>query len=238
MNPQEAAFIADIREHPDDDMPRLIFSDWLQENGQEKRAAFIRIQCELARLPPVSARSPGIGHLEKLSRFEKLSLVSREFIIKYGIDLLAGFEVPGAMLYAPPLFRRGFVEVLMGPAEVWIATGDTICAATPLREVQLTTMLDIVPVNGRNPEGKRVASWPGYDGNENWVELDPEKHYAKDEVVDWLLKRRWPGVKFKLPMQRTYQIPDNDIERVTGEPDNRPEQTESVSTIYWPTFFF
>ena len=38
--------------HPEDDAPRLAYADWLDESGGEpERAALIRVQCELARLP-------------------------------------------------------------------------------------------------------------------------------------------------------------------------------------------
>jgi uncharacterized protein (TIGR02996 family) len=46
------ALLAAIREQPDEDTPRLVFADYLQENGDEHRAAFIRAQVELARTPP------------------------------------------------------------------------------------------------------------------------------------------------------------------------------------------
>ena len=39
-----------IRAHPDDDTPRLVYADWLQERGEEERAEFIRVQIELERL--------------------------------------------------------------------------------------------------------------------------------------------------------------------------------------------
>jgi uncharacterized protein (TIGR02996 family) len=42
----EAALLAAILAHPDEDTPRLIFADWLEENGQPERAEFIRIQCD------------------------------------------------------------------------------------------------------------------------------------------------------------------------------------------------
>lgn len=45
------AFLQDILAHPDDDAPRLIFADWLEEQGHANstaRAEFIRIQCALA----------------------------------------------------------------------------------------------------------------------------------------------------------------------------------------------
>ena len=32
---------------PDDDLPRLVYADWCDENGQGDRAEFIRTQVEL-----------------------------------------------------------------------------------------------------------------------------------------------------------------------------------------------
>src|SRR5262249_2658905 len=52
----EEAFLEAIREQPDDDTPRLIYADWLEEHGQPERAEFIRVQCEKARLPEGSPR--------------------------------------------------------------------------------------------------------------------------------------------------------------------------------------
>ncbi len=45
----EAGFRSAIADAPDDDTPRLIYADWLEENGQAERAEFIRVQIELAR---------------------------------------------------------------------------------------------------------------------------------------------------------------------------------------------
>src|SRR5262245_61268584 len=42
-------FLRAIAESPDDDSLRLIFADWLEENGDAAFARFIRVQCELAR---------------------------------------------------------------------------------------------------------------------------------------------------------------------------------------------
>jgi uncharacterized protein (TIGR02996 family) len=44
------AFLSDICEHPDDDTPRLVYADWLDDNGDSDRAEFIRGQIELLRL--------------------------------------------------------------------------------------------------------------------------------------------------------------------------------------------
>ena len=50
MNERDA-LMRTICENPDDDTPRLVFADWLQENGDEERAEFIRVQIELCGLP-------------------------------------------------------------------------------------------------------------------------------------------------------------------------------------------
>jgi uncharacterized protein (TIGR02996 family) len=60
----EKALLAAIREHPHEDTPRLVYADWLQENGQPERGEFIRVQCELARLEPDDPRSEALTHRE------------------------------------------------------------------------------------------------------------------------------------------------------------------------------
>src|SRR5690242_17712150 len=45
-----AALLAAICANPDEDTPRLVYADWLEENGQAKRAAVIRKQIEYHRL--------------------------------------------------------------------------------------------------------------------------------------------------------------------------------------------
>ncbi len=53
MDERRALMVAMIA-NPDDDTPRLVFADWLQEHGDEHdraRAEFIRLQVEAARLP-------------------------------------------------------------------------------------------------------------------------------------------------------------------------------------------
>jgi uncharacterized protein (TIGR02996 family) len=53
------AFLADIRAAPDDDFPRMIYADWLEDNGGDEaeraRGRFIRLQCQAEKLPENSA---------------------------------------------------------------------------------------------------------------------------------------------------------------------------------------
>jgi uncharacterized protein (TIGR02996 family) len=46
---QEEGLIRAIQEKPEDDSIRLVYADWLEENGDPARAELIRVQCELAR---------------------------------------------------------------------------------------------------------------------------------------------------------------------------------------------
>ena len=49
MNDRDALLHA-IGEHPEEDTPRLMYADWLEENGDPDRADFVRNQVELARV--------------------------------------------------------------------------------------------------------------------------------------------------------------------------------------------
>jgi uncharacterized protein (TIGR02996 family) len=46
----EEAFLAAIKDEPDEDAHRLVFADWLDEYGQPERAEFLRLQVEQARI--------------------------------------------------------------------------------------------------------------------------------------------------------------------------------------------
>jgi uncharacterized protein (TIGR02996 family) len=46
MPPGHQQFLAAITAYPEDDLPRLVFADWLDENGDSDRAEFIRLHCE------------------------------------------------------------------------------------------------------------------------------------------------------------------------------------------------
>lgn len=51
MPPQGSEpFLSAICTDPEDDTTRLVYADWLEENGEPERAEFIRVQIERARL--------------------------------------------------------------------------------------------------------------------------------------------------------------------------------------------
>jgi uncharacterized protein (TIGR02996 family) len=45
------SFLRAICASPDDDLLRLVYAGWLEENGDLDRAAFIRARCAMARVP-------------------------------------------------------------------------------------------------------------------------------------------------------------------------------------------
>ncbi len=122
---EREALLRAVCENPDDDTPRLVFADWLQENGEEERAEFIRFQIELRR-PPQDERE-------------------REALISRGAELFAANEAAWrAELPAEPgwewgMFNRGFVEELTLWSEATPVSDPALAFATaPL--VHLTFM--------------------------------------------------------------------------------------------------
>ncbi len=64
----EQALLAAIRAHPLDDAPRLVYADWLDEQGEESNAAraeFIRLQCEMELLLADDPRYLALEQREK-----------------------------------------------------------------------------------------------------------------------------------------------------------------------------
>ena len=47
-NPQVLALLQEAKENPEEDGPRLVLADFLEDHGDPDRAEFIRLQCRLA----------------------------------------------------------------------------------------------------------------------------------------------------------------------------------------------
>jgi uncharacterized protein (TIGR02996 family) len=52
----EEALLRAVWDAPNDDAPRLVYADWLDEHGNADRAEFIRVQCERTGADPTDAR--------------------------------------------------------------------------------------------------------------------------------------------------------------------------------------
>ncbi len=58
------AFLHAIHDTPADDLPRLVYADWLEENGDPTRAEFIRVQCELATIDAIDPQRAALEDRE------------------------------------------------------------------------------------------------------------------------------------------------------------------------------
>lgn len=119
-------FLQTIVENPLDDAPRLIYADWLDDQGDYERAEFIRVQIELASTPewiPATPAEVGLGpdevhgELRKANRrygslkLRELELLKRNSV--FGTGGLMWLDVarwPIIHWDGNWEFRRGFVE--------------------------------------------------------------------------------------------------------------------------------
>jgi uncharacterized protein (TIGR02996 family) len=127
MSTAEQGFLSEIRANPDDDGVRLIYADWLEENGQSQRAEFIRVQIELARLADDDHRR------------EALADQQDALLASHGAEW--GSVREGGALRAT--FHRGLAE------EAFVNTADeceAIFRAAPIRRLRL-----------RNADGNDLA---------------------------------------------------------------------------------
>lgn len=158
----ERAFLQAIREQPDDDAHRLIYADWLEEQGgaeRTARAAFIRAQCRLAAL---SDDDPLRDKLEDEAA-----------------DLLAEHERE----WAEPLhgiaedwhFSRGFLERITIRGEEFLTHAERLFESAPFRRIHLLIHARDIP---------RLAACPALQ----WVEtLDFRRCHLNDRALQQLL---------------------------------------------------
>jgi uncharacterized protein (TIGR02996 family) len=118
-------FLAAINAHLDADVPRLMFADWLQENGDEARAEFIRLQIRLHNEQPSDA-----NRAERIRELE-LQHAHRE-------RWQAGF--PDWCQRGS--YRRGFRFHVSATARQWIKDGAEVRRLTPLAHLTLSRTVD------------------------------------------------------------------------------------------------
>src|ERR1700735_2152995 len=94
------ALLAEILATPDDDAPRLVFADWLEEHGDIDRATFIRLQIRQAPLDGSWQLVPVYAERNELERQVK------ELLSRHEEEWLA--SVPRSLRKGKAVFHRGF----------------------------------------------------------------------------------------------------------------------------------
>jgi uncharacterized protein (TIGR02996 family) len=92
------ALLSAITANPDEDTPRLVYADWLDEHGEAERAEFIRVQCKLEHLPRTSDEGKLLAEREK-----HLQAKLFRHLVKLGNRTLK--------------YRRGFVDTIRSRLE-------------------------------------------------------------------------------------------------------------------------
>jgi uncharacterized protein (TIGR02996 family) len=121
----DRAFLDAVLANPDDDTPRLVYADWLEENGDGPRAEFIRLQCQ-------AAKRSGWGPSRRQS-----AATDREAIIEVVHGDQWQPEVPASVRRRHGTFRRGFAALLRRDAEDWLTAPALYDPVTPVEGVDL-----------------------------------------------------------------------------------------------------
>jgi uncharacterized protein (TIGR02996 family) len=153
-------FLQDIIAHPEDDAPRLVYADWLEEHGDGARAEFIRVQCELAKKDRVADQLKVPVPLRSAPRYDALRRRERGLLEAHRrawTALVPGVTIDAWSLDEPTLpytygvralFRRGFV------AEVTLALAD-FCGG-PCGRCGGVGAIDHDPIGGPDPDDGRL----------------------------------------------------------------------------------
>lgn len=118
-----AALLAAILAAPDDDAPRLVYADWLEEHGEETRAEFIRMQINMARCR-MCHRKDGTERRDSYAAHCGRCVPGRRRVE----DLLEA-HADSWLRTADTIRRewhRGFVESVTCAAADWMAHGDSL----------------------------------------------------------------------------------------------------------------
>lgn len=154
-------FLEDIIKNPDDDVPRIIYADWLEEQGSPSsvaRAQFIRVQIRIVRDYPNGMRCQRNGapvdlyaSFKPRCRCQPCRLNRREYhVSRQYIRSLWEWNLCPRVSFTCT-WRRGFPERICLPLNTWRNQATTLLQAMPLRFVTLSD---------RQPFGRE--EWPGH----------------------------------------------------------------------------
>jgi uncharacterized protein (TIGR02996 family) len=176
---REEAFLRAVVLDPGDDAPRLVYADWLEEQGRYERAELIRVQCELAR-PGGACPVCDERGWQKCNAFtpqcRRKALRRREEELVYppnGTLWAKGLRVTGWGV----TYRRGFVEEVRCTTADWLEHGTGVVLAQPVTRVRLTDRDPRWGTRGRWLMG-RLDCWRTNDH----VRCMPEQWWPKKGV--------------------------------------------------------
>lgn len=162
----EDALLAAIAAHPEEDTPRLVYADWLDEHGQPIRAEFIRVQIAIAQKE----------HLPRaiLNRYVDLFKRNQELLDNHCHELLGPLTALPANTEIE--FRRGFPSTVELSVEDFLKHSLLLVSIRPQPNVEVTAVLRRLRSFLTNPYKGCVTKLSGYSEE---IE-DAELHYPGD----------------------------------------------------------
>ena len=172
------ALLAAILAHPEEDTPRLMYADWLEEHGKPERAEFIRARGEAVWVAFVGCYNEMFNeiraaHSVRFCGFGRHNDDAKQPYLRFGW-FQPGEGRPRIEHNISFYFDRGFAAAVRCPAAWWLLEGDAIRERYPVTSVTLTTW----------PNGWAIPSSPA----DAWRKR-----------VTSLLCEKYPGVEFTLP---------------------------------------
>lgn len=139
MDRQERILLDAILDKPNDDLARLIYADYLEENGRDSRARFIR------------------WGVENPDHAPRIMYAERDFLMKGGM-----IDLPLWLMYRSDLsgnrrtttHRRGFLENIACSHEDFLANAGELFSVQPIASVHI---IDKTP----SLENGRFCWWAG-----------------------------------------------------------------------------
>jgi uncharacterized protein (TIGR02996 family) len=159
MRDTEAALLAAIVANPDDDAVRLVYADWLDEQeaptarqreAMRARAAFIRLEIEMAGMMTDNDRAPNDW---EQPRFRGVEAQAGELYNRFQRDWFGHLD----QMAKERQTQRGFMDHIALPARMFIAHGEEIFRLAPtIRNVFIAPLGRNMPALAQCPALRHV----------------------------------------------------------------------------------
>lgn len=217
----EDALLAAIAAHPDEDTPRLMFADWLDEHDRPLRAEFIRLQCATKK---PGRLSPG-GHKKAARRLDELVRNHRR-------ELIPG-PLGGELTALDITFDRGFLSEVRVTALQFVLGPKAFGELRPVPRVRIRnltwaqvarfvrcpelTCVASIAVNAPGPDAAQALAACPYLPNLEALDWTTAGHRIGDAGLEAL------AFADELPALASLDVPSNEIsdagvERLVASP--------------------
>jgi uncharacterized protein (TIGR02996 family) len=178
----ELALLKAVAADPADDLPRLVYADWLDEHGRPERAEFIRLQ--VANEQPMTGWERG----QTQSRIEELTEAHRAAWLR---------ELPrwvrkwyADRQWEHPSFGRGFIADLCVYASPFFRFGDKLLDRTPLESVNI---YHLRALRGELARCRWLGRVPSLNLGYEDLEVEGAEALAKNRHLGGVRELKLPG---------------------------------------------